>query len=129
MSDKKTELLKLKFKSLLGYAAWVLVVILLVSTVKNINRVLSIRKQVEEEKQRVEKMQSDNAKLQVQIMEAQGSEFIEKQIRDKLGLTKTGEVVVILPDESIVKRLAPPVTLDDETLPDPNWLKWKKLFF
>ncbi|KKR43644.1 MAG: coiled-coil [Microgenomates group bacterium GW2011_GWC1_41_20] len=129
MSDKKTELLKLKFKSLLGYAAWVLVVILLVSTVKNINRVLSIRKQVEEEKQRVEKMQSDNAKLQAQIMEAQGSEFIEKQIRDKLGLTKTGEVVVILPDESIVKRLAPPVTLDDETLPDPNWLKWKKLFF
>lgn len=129
MVDKKTELLKLKFKNILGYAAWIFVVILLVSTVKNVNRVLSIRKQVEEEKLRVEKMQADNAKLQAQIMEAQGSEFIEKQIRDKLGLTKAGEVVVVLPDEAIVKSMAPPVTTNEETLPDPNWLKWKKLFF
>lgn len=129
MVDKKTELFKLKFKTLLGYAAWIFVVILLVSTIKNINRVISIRKQVNEEKQRVEKMQADNAKLQAQIMEAQGSEFIEKQIRDKLGLTKAGEVVVVLPDESVVRSLAPPITVNEETLPDPNWLKWKKLFF
>ena len=128
MADKKLESLKLKFKSFLGYATWVLVAALLVSTVKNVNRVVSIRKQVEDEKQRVEKMQADNAKLQVQIAEAQGSDFIEKQIRDKLGLSKEGEAIVVLPDESIIRSLAPPATTGEENLPDPNWKKWLKLF-
>ena len=128
MADKKLELIKLKFKSLLGYTAWILVAVLLVSTVKNINRVISIRKQVEEERERIQKMQADNAKLQAQIAEAQGSDFIEKQIRDKLGLSKEGEAIVVLPDESIVKSFAPPITASEETLPDPNWKKWLKLF-
>lgn len=128
MADKKPEALKHKFRKLLGYATWVLVALLLISSVKNINRVVSIRKQVEVERERVEKMQADNAKLQAQITEAQGSDFIDKQIRDKLGLTKEGEAIVVLPDESIVKSLAPPLTTNAETLPDPNWKKWEKLF-
>lgn len=128
MADKKLELLKLKFKSLLGYATWFLVAALLVSTVKNVNRVIGIREQVREEQERVEKMQADNAKLQVQIAEAQGSDFIEKQIRDKLGLSREGEAIVVLPDESIVRSFAPTTTTSEETLPDPNWKKWLKLF-
>lgn len=128
MADKKLELLKLKFKRLLGYATWFLVAALLVSTVKNVNRVIGIREQVREEQERVEKMQADNAKLQTQIAEAQGSDFIEKQIRDKLGLSKEGEAIVVLPDESIVRSFAPTITTSEETLPDPNWKKWLKLF-
>lgn len=128
MADKKLELLKLKFKRLLGYATWFLVAALLVSTVKNVNRVIGIREQVREEQERVEKMQADNAKLQVQIAEAQGSDFIEKQIRDKLGLSKEGEAIVVLPDESIVRSFAPTITTSEEALPDPNWKKWLKLF-
>ena len=128
MADKKLELLKLKFKRLLGYATWFLVAALLVSTVKNVNRVIGIREQVREEQERVEKMQADNAKLQTQIAEAQGSDFIEKQIRDKLGLSKEGEAIVVLPDESIVRSFAPTTTTSEETLPDPNWKKWLKLF-
>jgi cell division protein FtsB len=129
MMEKKLESIKLKFKSLLSYAIWILVIMLLVSTVKNINRVIGIRKQVEVEKQKVEKMQADNAAIQTQIAQAQGQDYIDKQIRDKLGLTKDGEAVVVLPEESVVRSLAPPETIDTETLPDPNWKKWKKLFF
>ncbi len=129
MADKKLETIKLKLKKFLGYATLGLVALLLISTVKNVNRVINIRKQVEVERERVEKMQAENVKLQAQIAEAQGSDFIDKQIRNKLGLTKEGETIVILPDESILKSLAPALVIDEETLPDPNWLKWKKLFF
>lgn len=129
MKNKNLGSLEVKFKSVLGYAIWFLVVLLLVSTIRNIGRVISIRKQVEVERQKVEKMQADNAKLQTQIAEAQGQDFIEKQIRNKLGLTKEGEAVVVLPDESIVRSLAPSLTSEEETLPDPNWKKWQKLFF
>jgi len=129
MKNKNLGSLEVKFKSVLEYAIWFLVVLLLISTVRNIGRVISIRKQVEVERQKVEKMQADNAKLQTQIAEAQGQDFIEKQIRNKLGLTKEGEAMVVLPDESIVRSLAPSLTSEEETLPDPNWKKWQKLFF
>ena len=129
MKNKNLGFLEVKFKSVLEYAIWFLVVLLLISTVRNIGRVISIRKQVEVERQKVEKMQADNAKLQTQIAEAQGQDFIEKQIRNKLGLTKEGEAMVVLPDESIVRSLAPSLTSEEETLPDPNWKKWQKLFF
>ena len=83
MKNKKLGLLEVKFKSVLGYTIWFLIVLLLISTVRNIGRVINIRKQVEVERQKVEKMQADNVKLQVQIAEAQGQDFIEKQIRRK----------------------------------------------
>ena len=127
--DKSTNLLKNKVERLLGYGIWALVIIFLFSTIKNIGRVSNIRKQVAYEKERVEKMRAENIKLEEQIAEANSSAYIEKQIRDKLGLAKNGEVVVILPDNEIVKSLAPLLVDVENSLPDSNWVKWKKLFF
>lgn len=127
--DKSTNLLKNKVERLLGYGIWALVIIFLFSTIKNIGRVSNIRKQVAYEKERVEKMRAENIKLEEQIAEANSSAYIEKQIRDKLGLAKDGEVVVILPDNEIVKSLAPLLVDVENSLPDSNWVKWKKLFF
>lgn len=127
--DKRLLLAKSKLHKLLGYASLILIVMLTASTIKNINRVITIRKEVEKERAKVEKMEADNAKLQAQILEAQGQEFIDAQIRNKLGLTKEGETVVVLPEASLVRSLAPSFGRNEEVLPDPNWLQWKKLFF
>lgn len=116
-------------RKIFKYSSWILIVILLASTVKNISKAVGVRKQVQNERERVQKMEDDNTKLQTQIAQVQGQDYIDKQIRDKLGLTKEGETVVILPDENVVISLAPPATTDVETLPDPNWKKWKNLFF
>jgi cell division protein FtsB len=129
MSKQKSETAKAKIKKVLGYISWVLVVILAVSVFRNLNKVSSIKKQVEAERQKVEKMRAENAELQAKITEAQGMEYIDKQMHDELGLSKDGEVVVVLPEESVVRSFAPPVSTDVETLPEPNWMKWKKLFF
>jgi cell division protein FtsB len=126
---KIAENLKIKAKKLLGVAAWILTVLLLISTVRNINRVISIRNDVEKEKEIVEKMKADNAQLEAQIAQTQGSEFIEKQIRDKLGLAKPGEAIVVLPDPAILRAMAPQTPVEEDTLPDPNWVRWEKLFF
>lgn len=129
MKNGKIGFVKVKFKKFFGYVIWGLVIVFLISTVRNINRVISINRQVEEEKQKIEKIEADNKKLAIQIAEAQSSEFIENQIRNKLGYARSGETVVIMPDESIVRSLAPPETTLQASLPDPNWVKWKKLFF
>ena len=126
--EKIIEKVKIKAKTLLGLATWVLVLLLLISTIKNIGRVRNIEGAVQREKDTVEKMKEENARLEAQIAQTQGSAFIEKQIRDKLGLAKTGEAIVVLPDAEILKKLAPQTPVEENTLPDPNWKKWLKLF-
>ncbi len=125
---KIIEKVKIKAKKLFGIATWVLVLLLLVSTVKNIGRVKNINKAVQDEKARVEKIRQENTALEAQIAQTQGSAFIEKQIRDKLGLAKEGEAIVVLPDTEILKKLAPQMPVEENTLPDPNWKKWIHLF-
>ena len=110
-------------------ATWVLIVLLLASTVKNIEKVSGIKSAVQKEKEKVEKMKEDNLKLEAQIAQTQGSDFIDKEIRDKLGLVKEGEAIVVLPDADILRKLAPQMPMEEDTLPDPNWKKWEKLFF
>jgi cell division protein FtsB len=126
--QKIIENAKNRAKKIIGLAAWVLALFLLISTVRNIARVRAINSLVQDEKNKVEQMKAENAKLQAQIAQTQGEAFIEKQIRDKLGLAKAGEAVVILPDPSILKALAPQPPIEENSLPDPNWKKWLKLF-
>lgn len=126
--NEKIEKLPNWMKKVLGYATWILIGLLTISTIRNINRVISIRDQVEKERQKVERMKIENIKLEEQIAQAQGSEYIEKQIRNKLGLVKSGEAIVVLPDQEIIRKLAPQKTVEEDTLPDPNWKKWLKLF-
>ena len=115
-------------RKIIGIVTWILIVLLLGSTVKNLQKVTGIRNAVQAEKQKVEKMKEDNAALQAQIAQIQSPEFIEGQIRNKLGLVKPGEAIVVLPDADTLRKLAPQMPVEVETLPDPNWKRWMKLF-
>lgn len=127
-SRKLTENIKKKLYRLAGWGIWVLIILLSFSLIRNIGTAARIKSEVEAEQARLTKMQEENAKLQAQIAEAQGQDFIEKQIRDKLGLVKNGETIVVLPDTEVLRKLAPLAPSDTEALPDPVWKKWLKLF-
>jgi len=122
------EKVKIKAKKLFGLAIWILALLLLISTVKNIKKVADINSAVRTEKAKVEKMQEENVQIAAQIAQTQGDAYIEKQIRDKLGLAKAGEAIVVLPDVDTLRKLAPQIPVEENTLPDPNWKKWIKLF-
>lgn len=75
-------------------------------------------KEVQKERVEAEKKQK---KLKDKLEFTQSQEFIEKQAREKLGLVKPGETVVIVtPLEATQSAIA-------ENL--PNWKRWLKLFF
>jgi 2-phospho-L-lactate guanylyltransferase (CobY/MobA/RfbA family) len=76
----------------------------------------------------VKELQRENRKLKRDLQEKESEEFIEKELRNKLNLAKKGEIVVVLPDEEILRKLAPERVEEEEALPDPNWKKWLKLF-
>lgn len=125
----KASNLNTSFQKAVGYGIWLMILLLSLSVARNLAKVVNIRGEVAKEREKVSKMEKINKDLENQIANTQGVDFVEKQIRNKLGLVKSGEALVILPDAEIVKKLAPVVDGQDDALPDPNWKKWEKLFF
>lgn len=119
----KTKLGRYSRYILLGIAA-----LFSVSLIRNIFKITAASKQIDEAKGRVEKLAEENEELKRQLALAQSEAFIETQFRDRLGLSKEGEIVVVLPDEETLRKIAPTLDAEEETLPDPPWRKWLKLF-
>lgn len=120
--------LKGKFEKLKGYLMLLLALVLVISIARNIEKVFQIRRQVEDVRQKIEKQKAENDEIAKKVAETGGPEFVERQVRDKLGLVKAGETIVVLPDADTVRSLAPKPPTENDDLPDPNWKKWLKLF-
>ena len=83
------------------------------------NDILSERRAV------LEKEEKRSAILQEKLRESTSASFLEKQAREKLGLVKEGETVVLL---------GQPQTQEDENVnssvvSESLWKRWWKLFF
>ena len=129
MLDKVIQSAKLKLGKSLRYIFVALFLVLSISLIRNIIKISQAGKVVDEASLRVEMLKEENLKLQERLNEVQGEAYVEKELRDKLGLAKEGETILVLPEEDIVRSLAPKPAEEEETLPDPNWKKWLKLFF
>lgn len=67
-----------------------------------------------------------NKELKEKLSQIKSAEFLEEEIRNRLGFAKAGETVVIIPDDKLKLVLGvnspPQIRL-------PNWLGWWKVFF
>ena len=73
------------------------------------------------------KLEVKNKQLKQRLGEISSREFIEEQARNKLGLGKKGETMVIIPDEKLKEVLGASESASEKRL--PNWLGWWRLFF
>lgn len=110
------------------YILILLCVLFTISMIRTVIKVNAAKNRVVAERERVEKLKEESLILENQLKIIQGNEFLEKQLRDKLGLAKEGETVLILPDQESLKKLVPPILDEEETLPLPIWRKWVQLF-
>ena len=129
MFEKFTEKLKEKLKVYSNYLLIFLFLLMFVSLIRNILRVVESNKRIEKAQDQVERLKKENEELEEKLAVTKSEGYIEKQLRDKLGLAKEGEIVIVLPDEKILETLAPKLEEEEETLPDPNWKKWLKIFY
>jgi len=104
-------------------------IVLAFSLTKNISRNIQAQKRVEEEKIKIEELKIENDNLMKEIDKVSSEVYIEKQLRDKLGLVKKGEYIVVLPDEETLRKLAPKIRKEEDILPLPNYKKWINLFY
>lgn len=98
------------------------------SLFRNILKINEAKNRIQREKERIVKLEQEGRILEEELKKMQGNEFLESQLRDKLGLAKKGESVVILPDSETLKSLVPEIPDEKDYLPDPPYVKWLKLF-
>lgn len=74
----------------------------------------------------VYKLQVQNKSLKEKLADIQSPESMEEIARDKLGLSKKGETVVVIPEEKLKLVLG---ASQSAQIRLPNWLGWLKVFF
>lgn len=74
----------------------------------------------------VYKLEIKNKELKSKLADIQSPQFIEEEVRNKLGFGKAGETMVIIPEEKIKQVLG---TSESAAIRLPNWLGWLKVFF
>ena len=77
----------------------------------------------------VEKLEEENNSLGTTLYEEDKDFVMEKELRESLGFSREGEVVVVLPDDLVNKTIEErkQEEISEEQL--PNWKKWWNLFF
>jgi cell division protein FtsB len=82
---------------------------------------------VRERHEELQKVQDENRRLKEKLSEVRGPEFVEQQARDKLGLIREGEIVVLIEAPSAASSAGTPVHQQSDR--ELKWRAWWKLFF
>lgn len=95
------------------------------SLAKNLYAAFGSSKYLEQAQAKLDRLRAENEALLRENALAKDPSFIEREARERLGLVKPGEVVVILPD----KEATSPATDEPTTPARPVWQQWLGLFF
>jgi cell division protein FtsB len=128
MLENTFQAIKERLRVYSSYALLIIILLLIVSLGRNITRTIDVQKRIEKKEQEIQKLQDRNEELKQELTVLSSDQFTESQLRDKLGLAKEGEYIIILPDDEVLKTLLPEKEIEPETLPLPTWEKWLDLF-
>lgn len=90
---------------------------------ENVWRLWKAGERIRDAEKQVKQEEQENQELRKRLTEVQSPEFIEKEAREKLGLGKEGETIVVLPKA----ELEPSFARASERR-QPNWRKWWMLY-
>ncbi|MBU1326534.1 septum formation initiator family protein [Patescibacteria group bacterium] len=107
--------------------------ILVVNVSRSMYSLWAKQDMVRERKDVLTQLQKENEELHRKLDDVQSQEFVEKEARNKLGLVKEGETIIIMPnDPSAGSGQANLQMTNGEKQKEervPNWQKWWGLFF
>ncbi|MBX4205750.1 septum formation initiator family protein [Candidatus Microgenomates bacterium] len=128
MKEKQTKKFDLNLDLFYQGGAIFIGILLTITLIRNILVISSANQKMQNLKKEIVDINIKNENLKKQIQISSTEEFKEQQARDKLGLVKEGETIIVLPETEILKKFSPKIEEEQETLPEPNWKKWLNLF-
>lgn len=112
----------------IGFGVIILVVIVVIYSLFNqIIATLNVSGRLNKVADSLSKAEIKNRELKNRLSQIKSPQFVEEVARNKLGLAKPGETVVIIPDEKIKEILGASDSAKEARL--PNWLGWLRVFF
>ena len=113
-------------KSRVFYLAIIIVgVILSFSLARNLYTTYQNSKILTDAQIKLSQLTAQNTQLSQEINQASTPDYVIKEARDKLGLVKSGEVVVVVPRQVATLAAATPSAQPSR----PIWRQWLSLFF
>lgn len=104
---------------------WVVIgLVLVVRTGQNVWRLFRAGDRVNEASRELAQVQAEHDRLEARLNEVRSPEFVEREAREKLGLGREGEVMLILPDQNAGASGQMAGVRGEE----PNWKKWWDLY-
>lgn len=115
------------FKKLTYGLVIVIVLVIAYNLLRQITQALKSGERLSEATEELYKLQNKNQELKKKLPQIQSLDFIEQQARDKLGLSKKGETVVIIPEDKLKLVMGASASAQIPRLSNP--LGWLKVFF
>lgn len=112
--------MKVKKNKLLYWILAGVMGVLMVRLSGSVWRLWKAGERIEQAEQEVKNQEAENQNLKKRLAEVQSPEFIEKEAREKLGLGRPGEEIVVLPEV--------PVAPSMPAVDGPNWRKWWRVY-
>ncbi len=124
-NNKKADRVKDKIMTLFLVIAVILFITSLMQTSMKIRK---MNKEVASRENQLERLKKEEEELKKKYGEITSSDYMEKQLRDQLNLAKENEIILILPEDEILKKLVPPDAEEVAYDMRPNWKKWAEVF-
>lgn len=128
MKIPKTGDLKPRLRKYANIVILFVAILLSISLFKGVSRIRRAEDKISQTRDKIEKLEKENQELEVDLGLTENETYLEKQLRDGLGYAKENEIVIVLPDEEILRKLAPRLEVEQEDLPKKNWEKWAEVF-
>lgn len=111
-------------RKLVRVAALFICIVVGVGIVRSVYTLSQKRGIITERQQVLAELTAKNRQLQEELKEATSPSFIEQAARDKLGLVREGETVIIMDKTRVANS-----NDTENPLELPSWKQWWRLFF
>jgi cell division protein FtsB len=104
----------------------IIVLIIAYNLIRQIMEAVKSGERLSESAEAVYKLEIKNKELKEKLTQIKSPEFLEEEIRNRLGFAKPGETIVVIPQEKLKLILGASASAEIRL---PNWLGWLKVFF
>ena len=104
------------------------IIIFISSAIQTLGKIKKVNEEVAEREEKLSELKKKEEELKEKYEEVTSDEYMEKQLRNQLNLSKENEITLILPPDEILIKLVPPEKVEAQVDLTPNWKKWAELF-
>ncbi|HCM82250.1 MAG: Septum formation initiator [Candidatus Gottesmanbacteria bacterium GW2011_GWB1_44_11c] len=114
-----------------GKIRWIILLVsifMIISLSRSVVDLWERRNIVQEEQKRLSQLEKKHEELTKKLEMVQTSAFVEKEARDRLGMAKEGETIIIMGESPLPQNTGKAPQPGNSPML-PNWKQWWKIFF